>query len=333
MFNVEYRQLGRSGKLISRLGFGCWAIGGHGYGRVDDEESKRAIRKGLDVGINLFDTAAVYGFGHSEKVLSDGLGTARRDVVIATKFGVCWDEQGRTYKNCNPKAMWESLHNSLRRLRVDTIPLYQLHWHDGVTPIHEIMDALMEAQRVGKIQCIGFSNLDCDLTKGSTALRMIESLQIPFGLTDQRFRSVLERAHDGLGIATLPYGVLARGLLTGKYDTDATFGEADTRSRDPQFGDRALQAVHSLVKLLHILGKKYDKTPAQVAIRWVLDSHSVTSAIVGAKTEEQVASNVGASGWRLGSEDFDRLREQARRTNNDRVHEHDLVMTEGIGSH
>ena len=143
---------------VSRLAFGCWAMGGHGYGTVDDAESIAAVKKALELGINFFDTADVYGFGHSERILSEALDSRRHDVVIATKFGVSWDDSGKTRKDCSPKRLVEALEGSLRRLRVECIPLYQIHWHDGITPVPDLMETLLRCREAGKIRYIGCSN-------------------------------------------------------------------------------------------------------------------------------------------------------------------------------
>jgi len=146
---MEYRRLGLTGLRISRVGFGCWAIGGHGYGLVTEKDFSAAVKEALDLGINFFDTADVYGFGRSERILAKALGSRRKEVVIATKFGVAWNKQGQTYKDCSPRRAEQALEGSLNRLKIDCIPLYQIHWHDGITPIPEIMQALLKFQWQG----------------------------------------------------------------------------------------------------------------------------------------------------------------------------------------
>ena len=149
---MEYAKLGLSDLRVSRIGFGCWAIGGHGYGKTDDKESIKAIQKALHLGINFFDTADVYGFGHSEEILCKALGSQKDNVIIATKFGVNWDERGNTFYDCSPKRVTEALEGSLRRLKIDCIPVYQIHWYDNVSPILETLEVLKKYQESGKIQ-------------------------------------------------------------------------------------------------------------------------------------------------------------------------------------
>ncbi|MFB3883616.1 MAG: aldo/keto reductase [Thermodesulfobacteriota bacterium] len=300
---MEYRELGLTGLRVSRLGFGCWAIGGHGYGQVNDEESIRSIRKALDLGINFFDTADVYGFGHSEEILSKALGSERKKVVVATKFGISWDLGGKTFKDCSPKRIEEALEGSLKRLRLDSVPLYQIHWYDGVTPIPEIMMTLRKCQEAGKIQHIGCSNFSSDLILEFLSVKPMESLQTLFNMIENDSEPEILRLSNELRIGVIVYGVLARGLLTGKYGRDSKFGEGDTRSRDQNFQGKRLKAFLRVAEELKRIGLLYYKTPSQVAIRWVLENEHITCALTGIKDSKQVEDNVQALGWRLSPKD------------------------------
>ena len=160
---MEFRRLNNTNLEISRIGFGCWAIGGHGYGQVEETDAIAAIRKAVGEGINFFDTADVYGFGQSEKILSKALGHTRHKVVIATKFGVNWNDEGETFKDISAKHVKEAVEASLKRLEIESIPLYQVHWYDGKTPIEETLEVLNKCKKEGKIQNIGVSNFDMDL--------------------------------------------------------------------------------------------------------------------------------------------------------------------------
>ncbi len=304
---MEYDKLGLTDLHISRIGFGCWAIGGHGYGKVDDRESVRAVQKALEIGINFFDTADVYGFGHSEEILGRALGTSARDVVIATKFGVAWDGDGRTYKDCSPRRIVEALDASLKRLAIDCIPLYQIHWHDGKTPMTDIMETLQRCREKGKIRYIGCSNLSAPLILEAKTTARLESLQMPYNLLQRGAEQDIQRCFNEMNMGILAYGVLARGLLSGKYNMGSRFSEDDTRSSDPNFSAAAITRSWPLVQELDTIGSRYGKTPSQVAVRWVLDSPSITTAIVGMKTAQQVAEDTESAGWRLRSEDWNRL--------------------------
>lgn len=301
---MEYAPLGAGGPQVSRVGFGCWAIGGHGYGATDDAESVRAVREALARGITLFDTADVYGFGHSEEVLSEALGADRHRVVVATKFGVCWDASGRTFKDSSAKRAAEALEGSLRRLRLECIPLYQIHYHDGTSDIEETLGALARFREAGKILHIGCSNLGAPEVERLGRAGGLSSVQLQFGLGERRLEGQLRRHHGSDGLGTLTYGALARGLLSGKYGAASAFGPNDTRSRDADFRGERLAMHLSLAEALRDVAGKIGKTPAQVAVRWVLDAPFISSVLVGMKSPEQAGENAGAAGWSLSPEDW-----------------------------
>jgi aryl-alcohol dehydrogenase-like predicted oxidoreductase len=305
---MEYQTLGRRGPEVSRIGFGCWAAGGHGYGEADDAASTLAMRRALELGITLFDTADVYGFGHSEEILAKALGSARRDVVIATKFGVRWDDQGKTVKDCSPHWIRAAVEGSLRRLQLDTIPLYQIHWHDGVTPLASILETLEDLRARGKIRHIGCSNFPLPLLQESgTAL---ETLQCEYSVAydfEPGIASFVSQREMGV----LVYNVLLRGLLSGKFDQSARFGTGDTRSKDKDFAPDRIRRHLDTARMLGEIGVHHGCTAAQVAIRHALDHPAVTSAIVGAKSAAQVESNVAAVALRLESGETAALRGRA----------------------
>jgi aryl-alcohol dehydrogenase-like predicted oxidoreductase len=299
---MEYLKLGQSDLEVSRIGFGCWAIGGHGYGWVDDQESIGAIHKACDLGINFFDTADVYGFGRSEEVLAKALGRRRHDVVIATKFGVCWDANGKTYKNTRPETVIKALEGSLRRLKVDQIPLYQIHWHDGETPIADTMEALLKCRNEGKIRHIGCSNLSWSLIAEAREYGSIIAIQSLFNVIQRETESLLRDCSTLFQMGTVSYGALARGLFSGKYNEETAFSVNDTRSTDDNFQGSRLSHNLLFIQIMKEIGMYYDKSSAQVALRWILDSPFITSVMVGSKNAKQVTENVGALGWHLAEE-------------------------------
>lgn len=303
---MEYADLGNTGDRISVVGFGGWAIGGHGYGPVDDSRSVAAVREALELGFTLFDTADVYGFGHSEEILSKALGARIRDLVVATKFGIRWDTTGRTWKDSSPDYMRSAVEGSLKRLKTDCIPLYQLHWHDGVTPLPDVFEALHRLREEGKIRQVGCSNIPSGAFAGGMGVPGPVSAQVRFGLAHRRRSADLEEFHARHGMATLVYGVLARGLFSGKYGKDASFGESDTREKDPDFRER-FDRNSAILEGIRTVAGKYGRTPGQVAIRWALEHDFVTCALVGAKSGSQVRENAGALGWSLKKEDRDYL--------------------------
>ncbi len=300
---MEYSKLGPTDMDVSRVVFGCWAIGGHGWGPVDDEESIAAIHRALELGINFFDTADTYGFGHSEEILSRALGEQRKHVVVATKFGIKWDAQGRITRDISQARVFEALDASLRRLKLDCIPLYQIHWPDGSTPISSTLEALMRCQKAGKIRWIGVSNFPPDMILEALKTHQIVSAQAPYNLVDRKVESTILPSCKKLGLSVLAYSALAQGLLTGKYGPETQFDEGDIRSRSVYFHPEKYEANAKMLTRLKEVGEKYGKAPSQVAIRWLLDSQSTVFPITGVKTQEQIEENVGALHWRLSEED------------------------------
>ena len=302
---MEYKRLGSTNLEISRIGFGCWAIGGHGYGNVDDSESIKAIQKALDMGVNFFDTANVYGFGHSEEILGKALGGKRNEVIVATKFGVNWDEDGKTFKDCSAKRIIEALDDSLQRLKIDCIPLYQIHWHDGKTPIEDVIGTLLKCRDAGKILYIGCCNFSNDLILRASNINRVESYQCLYNLAKRQNENVIKYSSEELDISVFAYGVIGRGVFSAKYQKNSQFGENDTRIKDPDFHAAQYDKNILIAGKLCEIGKKYEKSPAQVAIRWVLENFNVTCAIIGSKTPEQVSENVGSVGWFLEQGDME----------------------------
>ncbi len=300
---MEYSQFASSDLKLSRIGFGCAATSGYDYGIVDDRESIGAVRKAWEVGVNLFDTSDVYGFGHAEEILARALGSSRHQAIIATKFGVNWDQSGKTFRDCTVKRMTQALEDSLRRLQVDCIPIYMIHWHDGVTPLPEIMESLGKCQQQGKIRYLGCSNFTARMVREASETHKLDYVQLPYSIVRREFETELVESSKQLNITTVAYDVLARGLLSGKYNRRLQFGENDTRSRDRYFTGEYFDSNLQMVKRLETIGLRHHKTPAQVAIRWVLARPYIHCVLVGSKSISQVAENTEVFGWRLTAED------------------------------
>ncbi len=300
---MEYQKLGLTDLIISRIGFGCWAMGGYGWGKVDDKESIAAVHKALDLGINFFDTADVYGFGHSEEILSKALGSYKNKVVIATKFGMKWDKNGKTTKDISPKRLAEALDASLKRLKIDCIPLYQIHWPDSKTPIPEIMEALKKYQKSGKIRYIGCSNFSVKLIKEAQNCSRVESLQAPYNIKEIEIERELIPCAQKYKMGIITYSTLVQGLFTGKYGEKPKFNRNDVRSRYESWVGKKFEKNLKTVEKLKKLSASYGKSPAQIAIRWVLDNPNITSALVGIQKSEQVQENIGAVDWKLSEKD------------------------------
>lgn len=303
---MEYKRLGLTDIKVSRIGFGCWAIGGHGYGQVNDDESIKAIRFALDKGINLFDTADAYGFGHSEKILAKALGERRYDVIIATKFGVAWDDSGKTYLDCSPQRVIKALEGSLRRLKIDCIPIYQIHWYDDKTPIYDTMEVLEKCKREGKVKYVSCSNFSKEMIHDVQKTYRLESLQCLYNVIERKNEADMHDCCENMNMGVMTYGTIGRGLLSGKYSLkNRNFGPGDTRDSYSLFKDGEFEANLNVVELLRGVGSKYGKTTSQVAIRFVLDQEFVTSALVGFKTVEQLNENIGSLDWNLSLADIE----------------------------
>jgi myo-inositol catabolism protein IolS len=301
---MEYRKLGKTQLEVSRIAFGCWAIGGHGYGKVDDATSIKAIHMALDMGINFFDTADVYGLGHSEKILAKALGSKKNEVIIASKFGIKFDSHGNTIKDTSPKYIIQALENSLRRLGTDCIKLYQIHWHDGKTQLEDTMEALLKCRDAGKILYIGCCNFTKDLFHRTSQLDQVESHQCLYNLAKRQNESVIQYASEKNNISNLAYSVIGRGVYTSKYNIKSKFGNNDTRQTDSNFCGEEYRKNITIAETLAKIGKTYNKSPVQIAIRWVLENPFITSAITGIKNQMQVAENIDAVGWHLTQEDI-----------------------------
>lgn len=303
---MEYCSLGCSGLMVSRLAFGCAAMSGFDYGAVDDRESERAVHRAIELGVNFFDTADVYGLGHAEEVLGRALRpyAVRSDILVATKFGVRWDAHGQTEHDLSPRRVRQAVEGSLRRLQLDCIPLYQIHWPDERVPIAQTLEALRECQERQQIAVIGCCNFSAALVEEAQQFGRLESLQLPFSLAqggnEATFCSAMKERH----MATLAYNVLAQGLLTGKYSRDSTFEGTDLRQRSDLFRGAMFERNLNLLQRVRAVAMRRGKTPAQVAIRWALDSPWLSCAITGVKRVEQIEENVGAMDWILSEEDW-----------------------------
>ena len=304
MSSLETMRLGRTGTPISRLGMGCWAIGGHGWGRVRDEDSIKAIRCALENGVTFFDTADAYGLGKSETMLADVLGLSRAKVVIASKGGVRWNETGKVWSDISPAYLRMAVENSLRRLRLDCIPLYYIHKPDDGTPIRESVAALERMREEGKIGAIGVANFSADQLLQALQVAPVAAVQVRLNIFERAASKELLGICGKHGITLVAWGALADGLLTGKFTENTKFSDDDHRSRMPEFtGDNVLGYVKCL-KLLEQLAADRGRLVSQLALRWVLDFADVTCSLFGAKTDIQVMENLGADGWNLTKEDL-----------------------------
>lgn len=299
MSTLETMPLGQTGTFISRLGMGCWAIGGHGWGRVRDEDSIRAVRCALEKGVSFFDTADTYGLGKSETLLAKVLGSSITQVVIASKGGVRWNESGKVWPDSSPAYLRLAIENSLRRLKLDCIPLYYIHKPDGVTPIQESVATLDCMRAEGKIGAIGVANFSPGQLLQALQVAPIAAVQARLNIFEQDPSKELLGICREHGITLVAWGVLADGLLTGKFTANTKFSDDDHRSRMPGLTGDSFLKYDRCVKLLEQLAGNMGRRVGQLALRWVLDIEPYTCSLFGARTDVQVTENLGADGWRL----------------------------------
>ena len=288
---------------ISRIGLGTWAIGGWMWGGADDERSVTTIRTALERGINLIDTAPVYGFGHSEEVVGKALDGVRDQAVIATKVALDWSDGGPR-RNSTPARIRQEIEDSLRRLRTDRIDLYQVHWPDPLVPIEETAAELEKLRQEGKILAIGVSNYSTDQMDAFRKAAPLASVQPPYNLFERAIEAdVLPYARDN-GLAVLGYGALCRGLLSGRMNSSTTFDGDDLRKSDPKFkAPRFAQYLAAVEALKNLARERHGKSVLALAIRWVLDQ-GPTIALWGARRPDQLDGIDEAFGWTLSPQDM-----------------------------
>jgi aryl-alcohol dehydrogenase-like predicted oxidoreductase len=287
----------------TRIALGTWAIGGWMWGGTDAAESIRTIRSAVDRGINLIDTAPVYGFGRSEEIVGEALAGIRRGkVLIATKVGLDW-RNGQPFRNASRVRIHKEVEDSLRRLRTDVIDIYQVHWPDPNTPIEETARAMAELHRAGKIRAIGVSNFSTEQMRAFRAVAPLHAAQPPYNLFEREAeKDVLPYCRDN-GIATLAYGSLCRGLLSGRVKADRAFTGDDLRRSDPKFQPPRLEQYLRAVERLDAFAREsYGKRVLHLAVRWVLDRQPRSIALWGARHPAQLDEVPDVMDWPLDSE-------------------------------
>lgn len=307
---VEYITLKNSDLKVSRLCMGGCPMGGYGWGEVQENELIEAVYTALDQGITMFDTADTYGLGQSEKILGKALGTKRKDVVIADKFGVRVGKQGTVYDN-RPAYIKEALEVSLTRLGTDYIDLYQVHYRDNVTPLEEVIDTLDELKKSGKIRYYGLSNIhESDYEEIRPYIGKIVSVQDEYSLACRKNEKDLKTLCSDFMLSPLTWGSLGQGILTGKYTKDNSHFESnDRRSRDIYVnfhGDKLIKNLQ-IVENMKVIAEKHNKPVAAVAIRFILDYIPESVVLFGAKRPAQILGNVEASDWKLEKGEIDML--------------------------
>ena len=332
---MKYRPLGKSGIEASVVGFGAWAIGGWMWGGTKKNDPEGAIRAAIDHGINLIDTAPMYGYGHSEELVGGALKGIRDKIVLATKCGMVWykkegdkffdasdtgeaegeaDKKYEVYINLRPAMIRYEIEESLRRLKTDRIDLYQTHWQDSTTRTEDVMAELLLLKQEGKIRAIGCSNATIEQMDRYQSVGQLD--------TDQEQYSMLQRQHEADNlrychdhkIAVLAYSPMALGILSGKIGPDHQFGEGDVRRGNPWYQKENRSKVDALLGVVRSVAEDKNLTVAQTVIAWTLQQKGCTHALVGARTPEQAIANARAGEVELTEDEIRIIRKVVDQT-------------------
>ncbi|QPM67781.1 aldo/keto reductase [Atribacter laminatus] len=310
---MRTRRLGKTDLELTVIGFGSWAIGGggwrHAWGPQDDSESIKAIKNALDLGINWIDTAAIYGLGHSEEIVGKAIKDFPKKPIIATKCGLVWDEMKNISNRLKRESIKAEVEASLRRLEIDTIDLYQIHWPIPDEDIEEGWETMAQLVKEGKVRYIGVSNFNISQMKRAQSIYPVASLQPPYSMLkrDVEENTLPYCSQNSIGVVV--YSPMQKGLLTGKMTREriSRFPTDDHRRNDLEFNEPLVSYNLEFVNQLIPIAKKHNKTLAQLAIAWVLRRPEVTSAIVGARRPDQIAETALAGDWTLPHEDIDTI--------------------------
>ena len=311
---MRYKKFGNSDLETSVVGFGGWPMGRGHYGSFDEQEVIRAIHASIDMGVTLFDTAAVYGWGEGEKLLGRAIEGKREDIVIVSKGGIPWDEPGGpSQRDSSRESLEKSLDESLSRLQTDYLDLYLIHWPDESRPMSEPMEAFADFQRQGKIRYGGVSNFSPQQMADCLDVFPIVTNQVGYHLFDLRPEPEIFPFCAGNGMGAMAYGSLAHGLLTGTMTPDTTFEDDDWRRNlmafgQPLFkGDNFLNNLNKVDTLKEIAADK-GFSVAQLALAWVASEPTVSVALVGTRRPEEMEENVAAADWELSAAERDEIK-------------------------
>ena len=292
---MDYRQVGTSDMHISPLVLGAWQFGEASWGLTEENELISVVHEALDAGINMIDTAWVYAKGKSEEIIGEAIKGNRERVFIATK---CLPR---------PERVREQLEDSLRRLRVDYVDLYQVHWLESDGQIKPIIEQLNRFQKEGKIRYIGVSNFSVKNHEDALKYTPIVSSQPPYSMLKRRIELDIIPFCIEHKISILAYSSLQKGLLTGKYTGNETFPKGDVRSWDEYFAQRRFKDSVAVVNQLKPFAQKYGKTLAQFVLNWTFGRKGITAAIMGVKNRQQLRDNLGALGWTIDAQDLQQI--------------------------
>ena len=306
---IEKRHLGQSGITVSAIGLGCMGIS-QAYGKRDDSESMATINRALELGVNFLDTADVYGAGHNEEFVGRAIAGRRQEIVLATKCGFVWDDDGKTVGlDGRPQHVYEACEASLRRLGVEVIDLYYLHRVDPQVPVEETISAMSKMVSEGKVRFIGLSEVFADTLRRAHSIHPIAALQSEYSLWTRDVETEVLPLCRELGIGFIPYGPLGSGFLTGQIKSTHEFAEDDLRRRIPRFQDENFQKNLKLIGRVEQLADEKGCTPAQLALAWVLAQGEDIVPIPGTKRRKYLEENVSALDVVLNENDLQKIDE------------------------
>jgi aryl-alcohol dehydrogenase-like predicted oxidoreductase len=313
--STALRTLGNSDLQLTPIGFGAWAIGGgnweFAWGPQDDNESVDAILRALDLGVNWIDTAAIYGLGHSEEIVAKALKATSHKPLVFTKCSMRWHADRSIYRSLTAQSLAAELEGSLRRLGVETIDLYQVHWPNPETEIEEGWEALARFKEQGKVRHIGVSNFNIDQMKRAQKIAPITSLQPPYSMLRRAIETEILPFAQANNIGVINYSPMVSGLLTGKMTAErvAALPADDWRKRAVEFNQPRLGRNLKLVELLRDIGSSDNVSPGVVAVAWTLHHPAITAAIVGGRSAQQVQGLAPALDYRISDQAYNRINE------------------------
>ena len=298
---MEYAKVNGLNHKASRIGLGTWSIGGFMWGGTDEQAALETIRAALEHGINLIDTAPVYGLGRAEELVGQALAKygKREEGIIATKVGLEW-RGDQVFRNSTRARIMQEIDDSLRRLQTDYIDIYQVHWPDPLVPIEETAEAMHQLYKQGKIRAIGVSNYSLEQMSVFQHVAPLHTAQPPYNLFERGVKKDVLPYCLTHGVSTLTYGSLCRGLLSGKMKPDSEFHGDDVRKMDPKFQQpRYAQYLKAVERLDRFAQENYGKRVLDLAIRWTMDQPFVAVALWGARHPAQLAPVADITGWKL----------------------------------
>ena len=309
---MQKRRLGNTDLELTTVGLGTWAMGGpwqYGWGPQNDDEAIAAIKAALETGINWIDTAPAYGLGHSEELIGNALKHRSEKPILATKCGLLWNDKREKVSCLKQESIRRECHASLKRLGIEVIDLYQMHWPDPDEDVEEAWEEMARLCKEGKVRYLGSSNFSVEQLNRVQKIHPVASLQPPYNMLHRQVEDELLGYCAQNHIGVVAYSPMERGLLTGKFDQArlAALAPDDHRRRSPDFQEPRFGATIELVEGLRKISERNSRTCAQLAISWVLRRPEVTAAIVGARRPDQIVDTAPAADWKLSKKDINKI--------------------------